>query len=844
MINLDSESLFLNEDLFGNSNADDVRQISRGGSGYGGGNDDSSLLDSQLSTDSLGSLMVGSSAQPPGLVMPDSPDSLLWGVNQDQSSQGKFSQTGAAGQMSSASASAGGAKGAKRARGPMESSSSLRLPSDGMSADSQNLGRGFGDDMSAGVGNQWDTGSAVGSMDDPNNTMMSMNMENNDGSQVRMSASSGMSQLRQNVSPHMNTMRDSFSGVGGSGSSSSLGSSMSGVGNQQGSPFIPQSMNPQSKNMQSMNPQAHSSMNNHLGHNQSIHPGNQQQLMHHQQQQQQQQMQMHGQAVPGQNPQSMHHVAAQQQAAQRAQMFQDQERLRHQQQQQQQQQQHQQQHNQLSQHMQQQQHGQPGTGVHGGMSGRPGGSMMHMRGSMQGNAPPGHGAPQMQQGHPGQQPGAVMGGLSSVPAQQMQQAQRIPGPATNGQISGVMAPNMNSAGIAAPPPAFTAVSQRLQTCMNRMTEAMQRSVALVSHIRRLCSPEIAMQLQQHIPNLSIESAHQLLVTCQSDLTDLARGGGVPLAGGMPNQVQTPSTATPRGHMSVAAPGMSQVAGGGGAGGWPSQASNPAAAGAPGALGPSGMQQNPPQRRVMMPQQGMGHQGMQQQGMQQQGMAPQMQQPVGSQGMQVMPQPAMQQPMASHMSSVAQSPHGQTPMQAIPVQGPGMGGSSGPGQGQQMQAGMMPSSGMGNMMMQGGGGNGGGNGGGGGVGGGGGGGGGGGMGLGGGSGILMQGGGGSGGAQPDMLKDAGMQDSDEEKPQACVLLSSTGSFSADLPHPRAHCMVRQFLVSNDRVGSEEGGNNEGYCPNCFCYVCDVKASECQVLLIFFFFRAHALFADGG
>jgi hypothetical protein len=31
----------------------------------------------------------------------------------------------------------------------------------------------------------------------------------------------------------------------------------------------------------------------------------------------------------------------------------------------------------------------------------------------------------------------------------------------------------------------------------------------VAHIRRLCAPEIAMQLQQHIPNLSIEATHQV-----------------------------------------------------------------------------------------------------------------------------------------------------------------------------------------------------------------------------------------------------------------------------------------------------------------------------------------------
>jgi len=71
---------------------------------------------------------------------------------------------------------------------------------------------------------------------------------------------------------------------------------------------------------------------------------------------------------------------------------------------------------------------------------------------------------------------------------------------------------------------------------------------------------------------------------------------------------------------------------------------------------------------------------------------------------------------------------------------------------------------------------------------------------------------------------GMQDSDEE--DSCLVVGQTGTFSSDLPHARAHCANRPFQVTKERVGQEEGGNNEQFCPNCFCYVCDVKASECQ------------------
>jgi hypothetical protein len=229
-----------------------------------------------------------------------------------------------------------------------------------------------------------------------------------------------------------------------------------------------------------------------------------------------------------------------------------------------------------------------------------------------------------------------------------------------------------------------------------------------------------------------------------------------------------------------------------------------------------VQQNNAQRRVMMPQQGMPHQGIPQQGMQQQamqqqqgippGMPSQMPQQVPSQGMQGMQQ-GMQQPLVPHMSSMGQSPHGQTAMQAIPMQSAGMGstGHREPGQVQahphsQVQPGMMQSSGMMGGMIPAGGGQ-------------------------PSGGMMMQGGGGV--VQPDFHKDGGMQDSDEEKVSPCSMVSATGNFSPDHPHPRAHCVVRPFLVSNERVGSEEGGNNEGYCPNCFCYVCEVKASECQV-----------------
>ena len=39
--------------------------------------------------------------------------------------------------------------------------------------------------------------------------------------------------------------------------------------------------------------------------------------------------------------------------------------------------------------------------------------------------------------------------------------------------------------------------------------------------------------------------------------------------------------------------------------------------------------------------------------------------------------------------------------------------------------------------------------------------------------------------------------------------------SDLPHPRHECVVKPFKK-----------NPEEFCPNCYCYVCDIKASECD------------------
>lgn len=40
------------------------------------------------------------------------------------------------------------------------------------------------------------------------------------------------------------------------------------------------------------------------------------------------------------------------------------------------------------------------------------------------------------------------------------------------------------------------------------------------------------------------------------------------------------------------------------------------------------------------------------------------------------------------------------------------------------------------------------------------------------------------------------------------------------------MTYPFMITKERAGAAGGQKNEQFCNNCFCYVCDVKASECQ------------------
>jgi len=48
-----------------------------------------------------------------------------------------------------------------------------------------------------------------------------------------------------------------------------------------------------------------------------------------------------------------------------------------------------------------------------------------------------------------------------------------------------------------------------------------------------------------------------------------------------------------------------------------------------------------------------------------------------------------------------------------------------------------------------------------------------------------------------------------------IIGSTGKNAlSDFPHPRHQCVVKPFTK-----------NPQDFCPNCYCYICDIKASEC-------------------
>lgn len=64
------------------------------------------------------------------------------------------------------------------------------------------------------------------------------------------------------------------------------------------------------------------------------------------------------------------------------------------------------------------------------------------------------------------------------------------------------------------------------------------------------------------------------------------------------------------------------------------------------------------------------------------------------------------------------------------------------------------------------------------------------------------------------------DGDEE----IQVLGGNMNFASNMPHPRESCTVHPFV--NPRQSSKTSGNMQ-HCPNCYCYVCQVKADDCSM-----------------
>jgi hypothetical protein len=72
-----------------------------------------------------------------------------------------------------------------------------------------------------------------------------------------------------------------------------------------------------------------------------------------------------------------------------------------------------------------------------------------------------------------------------------------------------------------------------------------------------------------------------------------------------------------------------------------------------------------------------------------------------------------------------------------------------------------------------------------------------------------------------LNDNSFTVEDEDEDIVCVQNNANAANASQMPHQREACQVFPFK----RNASAESGANTQYCPNCYCYVCDVPAANC-------------------
>jgi hypothetical protein len=360
-----------------------------------------------------------------------------------------------------------------------------------------------------------------------------------------------------------------------------------------------------------------------------------------------------------------------------------------------------------------------------------------------------------------------------------------------------MMPQASQAMLPPPAPSLATVNMRMSACQAKVVQALQRLASLVANIRRLCPPDVAVQLQQLVPHMSLEAAQQSLLSAQAELTAVARSGGVqrPDMAGLGAQSPVPQAAgsSPNGYMQYMQGGVTRT-GSGSAQQQQQQQQRQSGmhmmSGTPTTMGMSPSAQA--QGSYPYGMQGM-HSGMQgMPGVMQAGLSGNMmpgmpggvvgnmQPSMPGNGNMMGSMPGMHANMQTGM--MRSSPIPQVPPQQQQQQPQQM--SQQQQQQQMMQQNMMPSmaSGYGSVTFD--------------------------------------------------------QDQDEASSTPGMNSSAPAptprAFNPDLPHPRSHCLVRPFKMGKERTGQEGGTGNEQYCPNCLCYVCDVKASECQVRCCSFLF----------
>jgi SNF2-related domain len=86
------------------------------------------------------------------------------------------------------------------------------------------------------------------------------------------------------------------------------------------------------------------------------------------------------------------------------------------------------------------------------------------------------------------------------------------------------------------------------------------------------------------------------------------------------------------------------------------------------------------------------------------------------------------------------------------------------------------------------------------------------------------------AQRAIKSDLDSADEEDGEDDDCLLVGSKGTNAlTDFPHSRENCVLAPMAVIRSAAtasASREDSINRKYCANCYCYVCDIPAAECD------------------